>query len=105
MRTVLLTLTIVPLCLGSALACDDHVGACEIEAWRWYESLGDVVIEGSATCNTGSAQIRLYEESGDDLTFLGIAAGYIEGHALWASVSNVEKPQSLSIKYSIDPGL
>ena len=36
MRFALLTLAAIPLCLGSALACDDHVGTCEIEDWRWY---------------------------------------------------------------------
>ena len=103
MRFALLTLAVIPLCLGSALACDDHVGTCEIENWRWYELLDDVVIEGSATCDSGKAQIRLYGESGGETQFLGVARGYIEGHALRASVSKVSDPKSLSIKYSIDP--
>ena len=103
MRSLLLALAIVPLCLGSTLACDDHVGTCEIDDWRWYELLDDVVIEGSATCDSGKAQIRLYSESGGETRFLGVTRGYIEGHALRASVSNVSDPKSLSIKYSIDP--
>ena len=103
MRLAWMALAIVPMSLGSALACDDHIGTCEIEDWRWYELLDDVVIEGSATCDSGRAQIRLYGESGGETRFLGVARGYIKGHALRASVSNVAEPQSLSIKYSINP--
>lgn len=103
MRFALLALGIAPLSLGSALACDDHVGSCQIEDWRWYKLLDDVVIEGSTTCDSGKAQIRLYEESGGESRFLGIARAYIEGHALLGSVSDVTDPKSLSIKYSIEP--
>ena len=103
MRFAVLTVAVIVLCLGPVLACDDHVGTCEIEDWRWYELLDDVVIEGSATCDSGKARIRLYGESGGETRFLGVATGYIEGHAIRTSVSNVANPKSLSIKYSIDP--
>ena len=103
MRAALLALAILTLYAGSALACDDHVGTCEIDDWRWYELLDDVVIEGSTTCDSGTAQIRLYGQNGGETQFLGIARAYIEGHAFRASVSNVANPESLSIKYSVDP--
>ena len=103
MRWALLAFAMVGLCAGSALACDDHVGACEIEAWRWYSTGHFLTVEGSATCDSGFARIRLYEGSGDEEQFLGVAEGLIEGHALTAIASNIERPQSVSIKYSIDP--
>ncbi len=102
MRTALLTLAIVPMCLGSALACDDHVGTCEIEDWRWQIAMGMLSIEASTTCDSGLANIRLYDESGDEPRFLGIAQGIVEGHALTAFATDITRPESLSIKYSID---
>ena len=103
MRFALLTLAVVPLCMGSALACDDHVGTCEIEDWRWQNVMGMLSIEASTTCDTGMAHIRLYEDSGAEPRFLGVAQGFIQGHALTALATDIDKPQSLSIKYSIDP--
>ena len=104
MRSVWLAFSIAPFCLGSALACDDHFGDCEIEAWRWYSTGEFLTVEGSATCDSGFARIRLYEGTGDQQQFLGIAEGVIEGHALTAIATNISQPQALSIKYSIDPG-
>ena len=103
MRSILLALAIVPLFLGSALACDDHIGSCEIEDWRWYTTGDFLSIEGSTTCDSGFARIRLYEATGAEKQFLGVAEGLIEGHALTAIATNINRPQSLSIKYSIDP--
>ena len=103
MRSVLLAAAAVPLCVGSALACDDHVGTCDIEAWRWQNAMGMLTIEGSATCDSGLAHIRLYEESGGESLFLGVAQGIIQGHALTALATDIDRPKSLSIKYSIDP--
>ena len=103
MRSALLALAILPLCLGSALACDDHVGTCEIEDWRWQTAMGMLTIEASTTCDSGLAQIRLYEDSGTEARFLGIAQGFIQGHALSAFATDIDRPKSLSIKYSIDP--
>ena len=103
MRWILFAFAIVPLGLSSALACDDHIGACEIEAWRWYTTGSYLTIEGSATCNSGFTHIRLYEGTGDEQHFLGVAEGLIEGHTLTAIATDIDRPQSLSIKYSIDP--
>ena len=105
MRTAILALAIIALGLGSALACDDHVGTCEIEDWRWQNAMGMLSIEGSTTCDSGFVHIRLYEESGDESQFLGVAQGLIEGHALTAFATDIDRPQSLSIEYSIDSNL
>ena len=99
MKRILLTIA-AAVCLtpATALACDDHIGECKIEAWRW-QSLGDMLtLDGSATCDSGMAAIRLYD--GD--TFLGVANGLIEGHALQAVAHGIEKPANLMIKYSIE---
>ena len=65
-------LAAVVMCAGIVLACDDHVGKCELEAWRASTAaMGLVNIDGSATCDKGSAIIRMYD--GDK--FLGVATG------------------------------
>ena len=53
MRFGLLTLAAIPLCIGSALACDDHVGTCEIEDWRWQNAMGMLSIEASNNLRYG----------------------------------------------------
>ncbi|MCY4240199.1 MAG: hypothetical protein OXD36_00470 [Rhodobacter sp.] len=83
----------------TAIACDDHHGTCEIEAWRFQNTMGVLTIEGSATCNSGRAMIRLY----DGETYLGNAIGFVEGHALSAVATGIEASDNLSIKYSIEP--
>ena len=89
--------------IGAASACDDHVGKCEIEAWRWYAPLpGMLSIEGSVSCDSGIANIRLFEQDGDEQKFLGVATGIIAGHALQAIANNIDEPQNLAIRYSID---
>ncbi len=85
---------------GVAVACDDHMGKCTLEAWRAnLAPMGMLMIEGSATCDAGMATLRLY----DGKKFLGVAQGVVEGHALNAVATNIPAYQSLSIKYSIRP--
>ena len=103
MRSILLAFAAVPLSIGSALVCDDHLGTCEIEDWRWQNAMGMLSIEASTTCDSGLAQIRLYDNGGAEPRFLGIAQGFIQGHALTAFATDIDRPKSLSIKYSIDP--
>lgn len=92
------------LCAGVAQACDDHHGACEIEDWRSYGVPGGfLMIEGVATCDTGHIRIRLYEGGGDKPKFLGTAEGFIQGHTFEAIGQNIQPPESVSIKYSIEP--
>ena len=86
----------------AAVACDDHIGTCEIEEWRWIGPQGGyLTIEGVTTCNSGFATIRSYE--GDGGRFLGIAGGFISGHAVQAIATDVNKATDLAIKYSIEP--
>ena len=92
---------------GIAQACDDHHGACEIEDWRWYSVADYLTVEGVATCDTGHIRVRLYEGEGegegDKPKFLGTAEGFIEGHSFEAIGMNIQPPESVSIKYSIEP--
>ena len=100
MRVLFSALCAVLLGFGVAVACDDHMGKCTLEAWRANAApLGMLMIEGSATCDAGMATIRLY----DGKKFLGVAQGVVEGHALNAIATNIPAHQSLSIKYSIRP--
>ena len=89
----------VSLCFGIAAACDDHVGKCELEAWRAQNESGIFMLDGSATCDEGRATVRLYD--GDK--FLGVATGFIRGHALQAMTTNIPPYKTLAIKYSIRP--
>ena len=103
MRGLIAVATVGLLCAGIAQACDDHHGTCEIEDWRWY-SVGDYLnIEGVATCDAGRIRIRLYDGEGDNPKFLGTADGRIKGHTFEAIGKNIQPPQSVSIKYSIEP--
>lgn len=101
MRYILFAVFMALFSIGTAIACDDHIGKCEIEAWRYTHTpmMRMLTIEGSATCNNGSANIRLFQDG----KFLGVAKGIIEGHALSAMAMAIyEKPKSLKIKYSIE---
>lgn len=104
MRKILLALAL-GMASGGALACDDHVGKCEIEAWRYTHTpaMRVLTIEGSASCDKGSAKIRLFTDP-EKSQFLGVADGLIEGHALNAVAFAIyEKPEALFIRYSIQP--
>ena len=99
MRIFLSALMGVLFSVAVAVACDDHHGKCTLEAWR-AQSTGDILsIDGSVTCNKGRATIRLYD--GDK--FLGVATGYIRGHALRALATGIESYDNLKIKYSLAP--
>lgn len=93
-------ITMFMVCLDTAFACDDHVGKCELEAWRAQPTaMGLLSIDGSATCDKGHATIRMYD--GDK--FLGVATGLVQGHALQAVAVEVPAYTDLKIKYSITP--
>lgn len=89
-----------------SIACDDHVGKCELEDWRWQESIGNMLqIEGVATCDDGMISIRIYEKEGEDETFLGTTTGFINDHVVTAMASNVryKNPDAIMIRYAIQP--
>ena len=101
-RAGCLSLVLVAGTMGVALACDNHVGKCELEAWRstYTPMIKMLTIEGSATCNEGSINTRLY----DGEKFIGTADGIVEGHAAHASAYDIQaRPAALTIKYSIQP--
>ncbi len=106
MRVTVLAITAFCLASTAALACDDHTGTCEIEDWKHtYTSVVQALtIEGVATCNTGTLRIRLYDGEGDARKFFGVETTYIEGHIFKGIMLQAEKPQALSIKYSIQTG-
>ena len=60
---VLLALMGILLSVSSvAVACDNHAGKCELDAWRarYVESMGTIFLDGSATCDRGRVIIRMY---------------------------------------------
>ena len=99
MKSVLAAVCILALGTGVAVACDDHVGKCNLEAWRALAPVrGLMPIDGSATCDKGFINIRLY----DGKKFIGTADGVIEGHVAQAFARGISaKPTNLVIKYSI----
>ena len=98
--TLVLGLAVLPGFPGVAPACDDHVGKCELDAWRarYAESMGTIFLDGSATCDRGRIIIRMYD--GDK--FLGVLSRHINGHA-FRGTADVAAYSDLRIKYSIDP--
>lgn len=50
------------LAFGVVSACDDHVGKCEIEDWRWFKisEMNMLTIEGVATCDSGMISVSIY---------------------------------------------
>ena len=101
MRTAMGAMMAAALAVGAAAACDDHHGTCEVEDWRWQSMIAwMLMIDGVTTCNEGRVILRLYE--GEDGRFLGVADGYIEGHAFQALATDIPKPSALAIKYSIE---
>ena len=102
---VIVALVFSGVFFAPVLACDDRVGKCEVEDWRWHAAIGGLlVIEGSTTSDKGEIRIRLYDGTGEKRKFLGTDMGYIEGHAFQSMMTNIQKPKSPSIKYSIEQG-
>ena len=46
MRFLLAFVCAFVLSFGVAVACDDHVGKCTLEAWRANAAMGMLMIEG-----------------------------------------------------------
>ena len=77
---------------------------CKIEDWKWTynETVEALRIEGAVTCSTGHVIIRAYAKKGEEAVYLGNMDSYIDGYAFTALMRPVEeKPESLSIKYTI----
>ena len=91
------------LAVGTAQACDDHDGTCEIEDWRWQSIavMDAVMLDGVATCNEGRIALRLYEGEGGK--FLGADTAYIDQHIFQAAIQGIKSPSDIAIKYSISP--
>ena len=103
MRHIALAAVALLVGTGTAIACDDHVGKCEIEDWKATHTgmMEALQIDGVATCDQGKIMLRLYDGEGDARKFLGVETAYIEGHIFQAIKLRVAKPKALSIRYSI----
>ena len=102
MRALLATFAVVVFSSAQALACDDHMGKCTLDAVKVDHNIGLVNLHGSTTCDRGRLVARVY----DGTTFLGVVSGTIRGHAI--RTTHVDAPESfqvenLRIKYSIEP--
>ena len=106
MKRLIVALCVGVLAMGTAGACDDHHGTCEVEDWRyWHLPAARLLgIEGVATCDTGTIRARIYRGPEENQEFIGISEGLIEGHTFMLSAVAVhEKPAELFLKTSIDP--
>ena len=108
MKPANLVFVIGSLWFGVALACDDHIGKCEIEEWRWdYTAIMETLtIEGSATCDTGKVSMRLYDGEGEGAEFLGVRdriyhRARLQGHEDWYQQTRIA---FLQIQHSIRRG-
>ena len=103
MRKLIALTAAAMLASGAALACDDNVGKCEIEDWRWYSNPGNILsIEGVTTCDAGEIVIRLYEGEGG--RFLGSIDSFTNAHTFTAIAIEIAKPSALTFKYGIESG-
>lgn len=90
---------------GATSSAASAAGACDVEDWRWYTAADYLTIEGATTCASGEIVIRLYEGEGEAARFLGVADAFIEGYTFTAIAQGISPPpQSVSIKYAIEPG-
>ena len=96
LRLILLSFACVPFI---AKATDNE---CQIEDFRYYDSIGFLVVEGSTTCPSGEIYIRLYDSSDDENKYLGNATGYINGYTFELIANGIVSPEKLSIKYTIE---
>ena len=62
MRIALSSITAFCLASTAALACDDHIGMCEIEDWNYSYTpmIKALTIDGVTTCDAGEIRLRLY---------------------------------------------
>ena len=69
---------VILLASGGALACDDHVGNCEIEDWNYSYTpmMKALTIDGVATCDSGEVRLRLYDGEGEGRKFLAVDIAY-----------------------------
>ena len=106
MKSALMMAAAVLMWSSAAGACDDHMGACEIEDWThtYTASMQALVIDGVATCDAGKVRLRLYDGDGESRKLIGVDTAYIEGHIFKALMLQMQKPAAFSIKYSIQPG-
>lgn len=96
---LLMVLCIAAVLIGAPVQAESN---CEIEAWRAYSPVpAMVMIEGSTTCAEGIITIRLYSGSGDSAKFVGVANGLVQGNSFQAVATNLKKPATMTIKYSI----
>lgn len=94
---------VVLIGLGSTQAHDTSSDACQVEDWRWWTAPGVMlVVEGVATCTTGTMQLRLYDGTAAERRFLGATTGVVEGHIFEAVFMDVDNPADLSIEYAIE---
>lgn len=97
-----LMMAVALMAAGAAWACDDHVGECQIEDWRWKVSGTYLTVEGVATCDRGRVYLRMYEGEGG--AFVAVADGPLKAHAFTVIASGLDsRPTDLAIKYSIEP--
>lgn len=73
--------------------------ACVVEHWRWsYEAmLNALIINGTATCNTGDVSLQVFDERGE---FLGATlAGVVRG-IFSVMLDARRKPSDVTIKFN-----
>ena len=102
MKYIVSIMSGILLSFSIAVACDDHVGKCQVDAWRhaFNSRINIITLQGSSTCNRGLIQIRFYDAG----KFIGVTNAFIGCHAFETFLMDIHKePKSLNIKYSIEP--
>ena len=99
---MLVTTLVYAQARSSAEKTDDT--DCKIEDWRWtyHERVETVRVEAAVTCGAGHVIIRAYTDKEGEAVYLGNMEAFIDGYAFTAIMMPIlEKPETLSIKYTV----
>ena len=96
--------TVIALAAGFLASSPALAEECKIEDWKadYQSMMKALTIEGVTTCKTGRMQLRLYDGEGDTRKFVGVETAFIEGHIFETIIMPTEKPNALSLKYTIE---
>lgn len=105
-RVVFCALAASLILAGGAVAHDTSPGACKVEEWRWWhtKALRVMGIEGVTTCDTGTVNLRAYDQKDGGRIFLGVGSTFIEGRIFKTTILAVEpRPSDPVVEFTVIP--
>ena len=105
-RYVFFALAASLILAGAARAHDTSPGACQVEDWRWWhtKALRVMGIEGVATCDAGTVNLRAYDQRDGKRIFLGVGSTFIEGRIFNTTILAVDpRPADPVVEFTVMP--